>query len=208
MLCYNACNPQSRLGYDDSPDVGGVHGVGGTWGALTTGLFASAAVNDAGGNGLFFGNPGQIVVQIVSSLVTWIFAFVGSLVLLKIVDAVVGLRIHEEDEAAGLDHQPTQRERGRSGRSSGRPPGSTARAPRPRDTLLLQRVAPDGTLAVARRRVRGEIPHADARVSNDPSRGFLPETTGCASGPQRIEPGRPLTAEEARRMRSPPAPTA
>jgi Amt family ammonium transporter len=60
-------------------------------------------VNDAGGNGLFFGNPGQLVVQVISILVTWAFAFVGSLILLKIVDAVVGLRIHEEDEVAGLD---------------------------------------------------------------------------------------------------------
>jgi Amt family ammonium transporter len=103
VLCYNACNLKSRLGYDDSLDVVGVHGVGGTWGALATGLFASKAVNEAGGNGLFFGNPGQLVVQGISVLVTWVFAFVGSLILLKLVDAVVGLRIHEEDEVAGLD---------------------------------------------------------------------------------------------------------
>ncbi len=103
FLCYNACNLKSRLGYDDSLDVVGVHGVGGTWGALATGLFASKAINDAGGNGLFFGNPGQLLVQALSVLVTVIFAFVGSLILLKIVDAAVGLRIHEEDEVAGLD---------------------------------------------------------------------------------------------------------
>jgi Amt family ammonium transporter len=103
FLCYNACNLKSRLGYDDSLDVVGVHGVGGTWGALATGLFASKAINDAGGNGLFFGNPGQLLVQALSVLVTVIFAFIGSLILLKIVDAVVGLRIHEEDEVAGLD---------------------------------------------------------------------------------------------------------
>jgi len=103
FLCYNACNLKSRLGYDDSLDVVGVHGVGGTWGALATGLFASKAINDAGGNGLFFGNPGQLLVQALSVLVTVIFAFVGSLILLKLVDAVVGLRVHEEDEVAGLD---------------------------------------------------------------------------------------------------------
>jgi Amt family ammonium transporter len=103
VLCYKACNLKARLGYDDSLDVVGVHGVGGTWGALATGLFASKAVNEAGGNGLFFGNPGQLLVQVVSVLVTWIFAFVGSLILLKLVDAVIGLRIHEEDEVAGLD---------------------------------------------------------------------------------------------------------
>ena len=103
FLCYTACNLKSRLGYDDSLDVVGVHGVGGTWGALATGLFASAAINDAGGNGLFFGNPGQLPVQALSVLVTVIFAFVGSLILLKLVDAVIGLRIHEEDEVVGLD---------------------------------------------------------------------------------------------------------
>jgi Amt family ammonium transporter len=70
---------------------------------LATGLFASKLVNDAGGNGLFFGNPGQLVVQVIGILVTWVFAFVGSLILLKLVDAVVGLRINEEDEVAGLD---------------------------------------------------------------------------------------------------------
>jgi Amt family ammonium transporter len=103
ILCYNACNLKSRLGYDDSLDVVGVHGVGGTWGALATGLFATKAINEAGGNGLFFGNPGQLLVQALSVLVTVVFAFVGSLILLKIVDAVVGLRIDEEDEVAGLD---------------------------------------------------------------------------------------------------------
>jgi Amt family ammonium transporter len=103
ILCYHACNLKTRLGYDDSLDVVGVHGVGGTWGALATGLFASKAINDAGGNGLFFGNPGQLLVQALSVLVTIVFAFVGSLLLLKIVDAVIGLRVHEEDEVLGLD---------------------------------------------------------------------------------------------------------
>ena len=65
-LCYTACNFKSKLGYDDSLDVVGVHGVGGTWGALATGLFASKAVNEAGGDGLFYGNPGQLWIQIVA----------------------------------------------------------------------------------------------------------------------------------------------
>jgi Amt family ammonium transporter len=103
ILCFHACNLKTRLGYDDSLDVVGVHGVGGTWGARATGLFASKAINDAGGNGLFFGNPGQLLVQALSVLVTMVFAFVGSLLLLKIVDAVIGLRVHEEDEVLGLD---------------------------------------------------------------------------------------------------------
>jgi ammonium transporter, Amt family len=102
-VCFLACNLKARFGYDDSLDVVGVHGVGGTWGALATGLFASKAVNDAGANGLFYGNPSQLGVQAVSVLATWVFAFVGSLVLLKVVDALVGLRVTEEDEFRGLD---------------------------------------------------------------------------------------------------------
>jgi Amt family ammonium transporter len=77
--------------------------VGGTWGAIATGLFASKAINDAGADGLFYGNPAQAGIQVVGVLATWAFAFVGSLVLLKLVDAVVGLRVTEEDEFVGLD---------------------------------------------------------------------------------------------------------
>jgi ammonium transporter, Amt family len=102
-LCYMACNLKSKLGYDDSLDVVGVHGVGGTFGALATGLFASKAVNDAGGDGLFFGNPGQLWTQIVAVLATYVLAIVGTWVILKVVDAIVGLRVSDEDEVAGLD---------------------------------------------------------------------------------------------------------
>jgi Amt family ammonium transporter len=103
FLCYNACNIKARLGYDDSLDVVGVHGVGGTWGALATGLFASKAVNEAGNNGLFFGNPGLLLTQGLTVLATALFAFVGTGILLKLVDSLVGLRVHEEDEVMGLD---------------------------------------------------------------------------------------------------------
>jgi ammonium transporter, Amt family len=102
-LCYSACNLKSKLGYDDSLDVVGVHGVGGTWGALATGLFASKAVNDAGGDGLFFGNPAQLWTQIVAVLATYALAIVGTFVILKVVDAIIGLRVTDEDEVAGLD---------------------------------------------------------------------------------------------------------
>jgi Amt family ammonium transporter len=103
LFCFWACNLKSRFGYDDSLDVVGVHGVGGTWGALATGLFASKAINEAGGNGLFFGDPSQLWKQAVGVVATWVFAFVGSIVLLKIVDALVGLRATEEEEFLGLD---------------------------------------------------------------------------------------------------------
>jgi Amt family ammonium transporter len=102
-LCYSACNLKSKLGYDDSLDVVGVHGVGGTWGAIATGLFASKAVNEAGGDGLFFGNPGQLWTQILAVLATYVLAIVATWIILMVVDAMVGLRVSEEDEVAGLD---------------------------------------------------------------------------------------------------------
>jgi Amt family ammonium transporter len=103
VFCYAACIMKVRLGYDDSLDVVGVHGVGGTWGALATGLFASTAVNPDGANGLFFGNPGQFGVQAIAVVATFAFAFVGTAVLLKIVDALIGLRVAHEDELTGID---------------------------------------------------------------------------------------------------------
>ncbi len=103
IICYGGVLLKSRLGYDDSLDVVGIHGLGGTWGALATGLFASKAVNPDGGNGLFFGNPGQLWIQFVSVIVSMIFAFVMTLIILKIVDLIIGLRVTEEDEVRGMD---------------------------------------------------------------------------------------------------------
>jgi Amt family ammonium transporter len=84
-------------------DVVGVHGIGGTWGAIATGLFASKAINSAGADGLFFGNPGQLITQIKAVLITWIFVFIASFIILKVVDAIVGLRVSDEEEKMGLD---------------------------------------------------------------------------------------------------------
>lgn len=103
FLCFNAVNLKPRLGYDDSLDVVGVHGVGGTWGALATGLFASTAVNPDGGNGLFFGDSHQFVVQLISVAATWVFAFAGTAVILVVLKAVMGLRVSGEQESEGLD---------------------------------------------------------------------------------------------------------
>jgi Amt family ammonium transporter len=102
VLCFFACNLKSRLGYDDSLDVVGIHGVGGTTGALLTGVFASPAVNSAG-TGLLYGNPGQLWTQFVSVAATMVYCFVVAFILLKIVDATIGLRVDEEDEDIGLD---------------------------------------------------------------------------------------------------------
>jgi len=102
-LCYAAVSWKFSLGYDDSLDVVGVHGVGGSWGALATGLFASTAINPAGANGLFFGNPGLLVTQLVSVVATIGYSFIMTLVILKVVDALFGLRASQDDEIMGLD---------------------------------------------------------------------------------------------------------
>ncbi len=110
IICYLAVLLKPRLGYDDSLDVVGVHCVGGVWGALATGLFASKLVNSAGADGLFYGNPGQFLIQVIAVLVTLVFSFVASYILFKILDATMGLRVSAEDEVAGLDiteHQET-----------------------------------------------------------------------------------------------------
>ena len=100
-LCYYAVGLKQSLGYDDSLDAFGVHGVGGTWGALATGIFASAAVG--GTDGLLYGNPGQMWPQVVSIVATAAYSFAMTFVLLKIVDALVGLRVADQDEITGLD---------------------------------------------------------------------------------------------------------
>lgn len=102
-LCYLAVSLKSKLGYDDSLDVVGVHGVGGTWGAIATGLFASKLINEAGNNGLFFGNAGQIGIQALSVIAAWAYSFVITFLILKVLDATMGLRVSEEDESTGLD---------------------------------------------------------------------------------------------------------
>jgi Amt family ammonium transporter len=102
-LCYLMVMLKPVFGYDDALDAVGVHGVGGTWGALATGLFASKAINSAGADGLFFGNPALLGIQALAVVITIVFVFIGSLILLKIVDGVLGLRVSEEDERLGLD---------------------------------------------------------------------------------------------------------
>jgi Amt family ammonium transporter len=101
VFCYFAVIAKGKMGYDDSLDVFGVHGVGGTWGALATGLFANPAFG--GQSGLFFGNPAQFFKQIVAVAATYVLAGVGTFIILKIVDATVGIRVNDESERTGLD---------------------------------------------------------------------------------------------------------
>ncbi len=110
-FCYLMCSlVKSKFGYDDSLDAFGVHGAGGTLGAILTGVFATNVINNALKDGdkpallgLVDGNGGQVMNQIIASAAAWGLAIVGTFVLLKIVDAVVGLRVNEEEERDGLD---------------------------------------------------------------------------------------------------------
>ena len=93
MACYAAIVWKGRFGYDDSLDVVGIHGVGGVIGILATGLCASKLINPAGADGLFYGNPGLLGVQLLVVVVTAIFSMVGTFVILKLVDSTTGLRV-------------------------------------------------------------------------------------------------------------------
>ena len=104
VFCYmSVAFVKGKFGYDDTLDAFGVHGIGGIWGALATGLWATKSVNPAGADGLFYGNPIQLWIQLKTVLIVMAFSFVGSLVLLKLVDIVAGLRVSELDERIGLD---------------------------------------------------------------------------------------------------------
>ena len=103
IICYWAIQLLRRLGVDDALDVWGCHGVGGTWGALATGIFATVAVNPGGVNGLLYGNPGQLWVQFLAVAATWVYAAGATWIILKAIDLMVGLRVEEREEALGLD---------------------------------------------------------------------------------------------------------
>jgi Amt family ammonium transporter len=104
IICFVAVTyVKHRFGYDDSLDAFGVHGIGGIWGALATGLFATKAVNAAGNDGLFYGNPHQFFVQLLAVAVTIGYCLIGTIVLYKIVNAAMGFRVSEKAEAMGLD---------------------------------------------------------------------------------------------------------
>ncbi|MEG4836928.1 ammonium transporter [Microcoleus sp. B9-D4] len=103
VCCFFAVSFRAKLGFDDSLDTFPIHGVGGTIGALLTGVFATKAVNAAGNDGLFAGNPGLIVIQFIGILVTYVFAAVGTFVILKILEQFMELRVPSSAEDQGLD---------------------------------------------------------------------------------------------------------
>jgi Amt family ammonium transporter len=103
LLCYHMMLWRPKTGIDESLDVFAVHGMGGIWGALATGIFCSSAVNSAGKNGLIYGNPKQLLLQLVAVLSVAAFAFVMTWILGKIVNATIGLRVSPAEESVGLD---------------------------------------------------------------------------------------------------------
>jgi len=104
VFCFIAVTVvKPRLGYDDSLDAFGVHCVGGIWGALATGIFASKAINPAGADGLLMGNPKQLLVQLIAVGVTIAYTFVVTAFIYKLVDMFIGVRVSEKEELMGLD---------------------------------------------------------------------------------------------------------
>ncbi|MDD5019335.1 MAG: ammonium transporter [Candidatus Omnitrophica bacterium] len=104
VFCYVAATIiKPRMGYDDALDAFGVHCVGGIWGALATGLFASRAVNAAGADGLFFGGSELFLKQLIAVGATLAYCIIATLVIYKVIDVLMGIRIEQNDEEAGLD---------------------------------------------------------------------------------------------------------
>ncbi|HHN65056.1 MAG TPA: ammonium transporter [Nitrospirae bacterium] len=103
LICFTAVSLKPKFGYDDSLDVLGIHGAGGIWGALATGLFASTAINPDGANGLFYGNPSLFLKQVIATVATIAYSLVVSLIIFKVIDWTIGLRVEEEEEITGLD---------------------------------------------------------------------------------------------------------
>ena len=103
IFCYTAIQLTKRLKVDDALDVFGVHGVGGAWGALATGIFATVAINSGAKDGLLYGNPGQLGIQAIAVAASIIYSAVMTFVILKLIDVFVGLRVPENEEVLGLD---------------------------------------------------------------------------------------------------------
>src|SRR5437764_1217630 len=103
VFCYTAIQLTKRLKVDDALDVFGVHGVGGAWGALATGIFATVAINSGAKDGLAYGNPGQLGIQAIAVAASIIYSAVMTFVILKLIDVFVGLRVPESEEVLGLD---------------------------------------------------------------------------------------------------------
>ncbi|GAB1795455.1 ammonium transporter [Priestia megaterium] len=94
---------KKKIGYDDALDAFGLHGIGGTWGGIATGLFATTSVNDAGANGLFYGDPSLLWKQLAAIVATYLFVGIATFIIVKVVGLIVSLRATQEEETLGLD---------------------------------------------------------------------------------------------------------
>jgi len=105
-ICYGAVAIlKEKLGYDDALDAFGIHGIGGTWGALATGLFATTAVNAAGADGLFYsGSFEQVGIQMIAVLATYVYAGIATFIILKVISAITPLTASDEEQVSGLDN--------------------------------------------------------------------------------------------------------
>lgn len=103
IICFLGVLMKTKLGYDDSLDAVGVHGIGGTWGAIATGIFATTSVNPSGANGLLYGNPSLLFIQTLTVIVGWIYPIIVTYIILKLLDKTIGLRVSKDEEIEGLD---------------------------------------------------------------------------------------------------------
>lgn len=103
FISYYIVVLRMKLRIDESLDVFACHGMGGAWGAIATGIFASKAVNPAGANGLLLGNPGLLLTQLITVSVVGAFSFFATLIIAKVVDMITGLRVSDNEEIVGLD---------------------------------------------------------------------------------------------------------
>ena len=103
-VCYFAVAVlKEKLGYDDSLDAFGVHGIGGTWGAIATGIWATTEINPAGANGLFYGETHLFTAQLISIVVAYVLAVAGSFIIYRLVSSFMEVRADETEELTGLD---------------------------------------------------------------------------------------------------------
>jgi ammonium transporter, Amt family len=103
LICFYAISYKHKVQIDDALDTYPIHGVGGTVGAILTGIFATTTVNSSGKNGLLYGNPGELLVEIAAIVIAYAIAGFGTLIILKVIDATIGLRTQEDAEIQGLD---------------------------------------------------------------------------------------------------------
>jgi len=103
IICFFGVLLKTKLGYDDSLDAVGVHGIGGTWGAIATGIFATKSVNPSGADGLLYGNPSLLYTQLLTVIVGWIYPLLITFIILKVLDKLIGLRVSKDEEIEGLD---------------------------------------------------------------------------------------------------------